>query len=189
MKILYKKALFVALTILFFCLSLITTAPYISTAEALDPNLSAFNRFTHSAWSANYGLKSFVYKSDYLAQQTSDSTNKKVNYHDWIAYKCPSDGIYNPEVGNGAAGLYQIYMVDTNGNLYSPITGSNFVNGSYYSRLLCGSAYYFAAGKSSTQQSASNSRTYQNRVETWFQLDNSWTPFFWTGDYIWTQQY
>lgn len=160
------------------------------TAKAEATTLNAFSSFSHSAWSADYGTKTFKYKSDYIANQYNSSPNKYVNNHDLFAYKCPSDTIYPPEIGNGTVAINNVYMQDTStGYLYSQLNSNYFSNGSYYSRMYCGGALTFRQIKSPTAQSSSNTRTYTNRVDTIMGLDNNWTPFIFTGDYIWTQSY
>ncbi|OPX86644.1 MAG: hypothetical protein A4E52_01498 [Pelotomaculum sp. PtaB.Bin013] len=190
MKLLYNKTLLVVITALFFSFSLIPTSPNMSVAEAVT-NINAFTTFTKYAWSANYGTKAFVYKSDYEAEVTIDDQYKRSNRHDWIAYKCPSDGIYNSEIGNGNVILYKVHLVDnTNGNWLSYLNGNSFVSGAYRSRLLCGSARYLGGPKKNPNElSASNSIACRNGTETWFQLGDNWTPSLFTNDYSWTQGY
>lgn len=126
---------------------------------------------------------------DYLANQTTTSTEKQVSGHDYYAYKCTTDAIWPPYVGNGTVQVQNIYMQDSStGYLYSYLSGSYFSNGSYYSRLIC-SGMTFVGKICSSTQSSSSSRTYTNRVQSYFYIDSSWTPFQWTGDYAWTQSY
>lgn len=185
MKPIGKKVLRILISLFFFSFSLMP----MSIAEALDSNLSGFQSFTHSAWSANYGYKSFIYKSSYLAYRTTDTTYKRVKNHDWRGYKCQSDNIWPPYVGNGTVYLWDIYMVDTSGKLYSRLLGSSFTTGQYYSRLVCSPTYTFGQKICATEQKASKNLSLKNRINTWFELDSSWTPHFWMEDYTFTQSY
>lgn len=163
--------------------------PYVHEVEAADANLSAWEKFSHTAWSSSWGTKTFVYKSDYLAEQTSDSTNKIVRNHDFTAYKCPQDIIWPPEVGNGEVRLYKVEMLDSNGSTYSPIYGSDFSNGVIYSRLLCGDNLTFLAKIYHPDQKASKNLSLRNRVNTWFFLSEDWIPSTWLEDYAYTNWY
>lgn len=186
MAILNKKVLIMILSLL-LCIASVSSGA--AKAEAMQPNIGAYQMFSKTAWSASYGLKTFSYRSDYLAQKSSNISYKNVTNHDWMAYKCTTDGLYSPEVGgNGSVRLYQIYMYSDRGNLLSPLSGSSFVNGAYYTRLIC-SGITFAGQISSATQSASSAENYQNRIETWFAIDSMWAPNFWTGDYSYTQNY
>lgn len=186
MDYIIKKKHTINVIIVLTCLILLLTS---FSLAANATTLEAYQKFDHSAWSANYGLKTFTYRVSYMASQSSTSTEKQVSGHDVYSYKCTTDAIWSPELGNGTVMLQNIYMQDSStGNLYSYLSGSSFVNGSYFSRLVCG-GMNFLAKKCSNTQSSSNARTYTNRVLTYFYVGDGWAPSSWTGDYAWTQSY
>lgn len=162
---------------------------YVHEVEAANPNLSAWKKFSHTAWSSNWGLKTFIYKSDYLAEKTSDSNYKIVRNHDFLAYKCPDDSIWPPFVGNGTVSLYKVEMIDSNGSSHSPIYGSNFSKGLIYSRLLCSGSLTFLAKLYYPAQKASKNLSLRNRINTWFFLSEEWIPSIWLEDYAYTNWY
>lgn len=193
MRLLYNKVQqLLMIVVLFFSFSLIPTFSHIAIADAAG-EISAFNTFAVNAWGPDWGYKRFVYKSDYMADLTTDSKNKITKNHDWFAYKCPTDGVYAPECGNGAVVLNKVHVVNNKtGEWLSYLKSSSFTNGSYSShpRIYCGKAITLGGYKKSADElKASKSLPLRNGAETTFLLDGNWAPSTFSGHYAWSNSY
>lgn len=146
---------------LLVCICFIT---YI-TDNASAATVNANSSWTHSAWSADYGAKSFVYQVTYIADTTSGyelgSSYDGVSNHDYIAYK--SYAIYPPEVGNGEASVIKVAIVNASNN-----------SDQLYSTALI---------------QAFPSSNYKVKVVSGFALDYIWTPNMWTNDTCYTSSF
>jgi len=100
----------IALLILQFILASLCLG---ASAEA-SSEVNGYNRFSHTSFSLNWGIKTFNYRTDYRGQVVTGyeagSTYKAVSDQDFVAYKVPEDGIWPPEVGNGMVEIPGVYL-------------------------------------------------------------------------------
>ncbi|NLB87612.1 MAG: hypothetical protein GX790_00040 [Syntrophomonadaceae bacterium] len=173
---------------LLVCICFIT---YI-TDNASAATVNANSSWTHSAWSADYGAKSFVYQVTYIADTTSGyelgSSYDGVSNHDYIAYK--SYAIYPPEVGNGEASVIKVAIVNASNNSeVTSLSNSLWRKGTIRGHILPGGSIIFDQLYSTALIQAFPSSNYKVKVVSGFALDYIWTPNMWTNDTCYTSSF
>ncbi|AFV11961.1 hypothetical protein Tph_c17580 [Thermacetogenium phaeum DSM 12270] len=131
-----------SLKVVFLCFSTV----FIFLAASFCVNISAqaaeeisgYNRFSHNAYSFDWGWKTFNYHVSYYALAITGGNNayKAVANQDVHAYKIPADGIWPPSVGNGMVNLYYVYLLDTNNTVKASQSGQIWSNGLHWPRML-----------------------------------------------------
>ncbi|MDD2556562.1 MAG: hypothetical protein PHN17_09565 [Syntrophaceticus sp.] len=150
--------------------------------------VSGYKNFSHTAYSINWGIKTFKYRNSYICNVItgfSGYSYKAATNQDILAYKTPEDYIYPPEVGNGAVGLQGVYLLDTNNNVNNSQNPNQWSAGLINSRILPGGTKYLLSRYCYVRLEGIPNATYRVQVRTTFALPSSWSPFLWT-DYTYT---
>lgn len=140
-------------------------------------------RIGHTAWSSDYGLKTFWYRPDYVGETFVQGGVDGMNTHDFYAYKLTADYIYPPDVGNGSVSPMSLNMIDSSGSVVNSIFSFN--NGTIRSVMLPGDALSFCAKHNYNSLLAQDTGSNKVRTTIMFSLDSSWIGSVWT-DYIYT---
>jgi hypothetical protein len=180
-----KKSISCCLILLsIFIFTLSVTEKHVEAAQ-----VSGSKKFSHTAYNLNWGTKTFIYRTNYICDFRTGAyswyTYKAAINQDLLAYKTPNDSIYPSELGNGAVGIRDVNILDTNNNVNNSQGTNQWSSGLIRSRILPGGTMYFLSRHSYIPLEGIPNATYRVQLRTTFALPASWAPFLWT-DYTYT---